>query len=535
MRTPPRRGSTAAAAVTLTALALSLLVPATASSAADAFPPTPGVACDAGSLPETTQGRVPLAEVEDGRAAKGYTCNARELGHFGQTGGFRVESYVDKAGNVCAYYDTTLLFPKDSLKQGAEGTGVYVMDMKDPANPVHVATLSTPAMQSPHESLRLNQKRGLLVATLSYPTFNPGFVDVYDVSANCLAPVLQSSTPLGVLGHESGFSPDGLTYYSGSLYGHTLAAVDLTDPLLPSVLWVTTDYQPHGMSISDDGTRLYMSEAAVRRRVRLLDGLTILDVTQIRDRVLNPTVPIVSRTTWPNVGTPQTTEPFTQNGHKYLMETDEYGSGAKVGAGRIIDIQDETKPFVVSNMRLKVNQEADQAGEQNADPGASEQFQGYEGHYCTIPTRVDPTIVACSFIVSGFRLFDISNPAKPQEIAYFNGKVLPDDNPLHQGAFAMAAPAFSPRADEYWYSDGNLGFYVVKTTAAARRSTALDAAAPAAPAKGRPAAPPSGGSAAPAAPSGSLPTTGLPVAVPLAALVLVGAVALLRRRRTTVV
>jgi hypothetical protein len=512
-------------ALLITGALLVLALPSPA-SAADAYPPTPQVPCEAGSLQESTQGRVPLAEVTNGRAAKGYHCNARELGHFGVTGGFRVESYVDKAGHICGYYDTTLLFPKDTLAAGVEGTGVYVMDMTDPAKPVHVTTLRTAAMQSPHETLRLNQKRGLLAAALSYPTFNPGFVDVYDVSADCRDPQLKSSTPLGVLGHESGWSPDGNTFYVGSLYGHTLAAVDMVDPVVPKLLFFSYDYQPHGMSISDDGKRMYMAEAS--QASGAFDGLTILDVSQIQNRTLNPTVPVISRTTWPNVGTPQTTEPFTLNGHPYLMETDEYGSGAKVGAARIIDIADEKKPVVISNMRLQVNQEKNQAGDQNADPGASEQFQGYEAHYCTIPTRVNPTRVACTFIVSGFRVFDIADPKNPQEIAYFNGKIKPDSNPLHQGAFAMAAPAFSPRADEFWYSDGNLGFYAIKLTAAAKRMSVV--APPAVPPKKPVATPPRPGAA-----PGSLPTTGLPLLLPVLALTLgcVGAAAARWRRRTT--
>ncbi|MBK5306240.1 MAG: hypothetical protein JJD92_06080 [Frankiaceae bacterium] len=516
-----RRIAALIAAAALTVLAL----PAPA-SAADAYPPTPQVPCEAGSLQESTQGRVPLAEVTSGRAAKGYTCNTRELGHFGVTGGFRVESYVDKAGHVCAFYDTTLLFPKDTLNQGVEGTGTYVLDMTDPAKPIHTDTLRTSAMQSPHETLRLHKKRGILAAALSYPTFNPGFVDVYDVTADCRHPVLKSTTPLGVLGHESGFNPDGTIFYVGSLYGHTLAAVDLTDLLAPKLLWFSPDYSPHGMSISDDGKRMYMAEAS--QQSGAYDGLTILDVSEVEKRTLNPSVPVVSTTTWPNVGTPQTTEPFTLNGHKYLMETDEYGSGSHVGAARIIDIADEKKPVVISNMRLQVNQEKNQNDpSQAADPGASEQFQGYEAHYCTLATRVNPTKVACTFIVSGFRVFDIADPAKPQEIAYFNGKVLPSDNPLHQGAFAMAAPAFSPRADEYWYSDGNLGFYAVKLTAAAKRMTVVPGA-PATPPRARPAAPAAGPGAAP----GQLPATGLPVLLPLAAVLALTGLAVVRRRRT---
>ncbi|MDQ1695588.1 MAG: hypothetical protein QOJ03_941, partial [Frankiaceae bacterium] len=73
--------------------------------------PTKDIACGKGSLPEKIQGRAPAADFKSGRAAKGYTCNAVQVSHFGSTGGYRVERYVDKAGHECAYYDSTLLFP----------------------------------------------------------------------------------------------------------------------------------------------------------------------------------------------------------------------------------------------------------------------------------------------------------------------------------------------------------------------------------------------------------------------------------------
>jgi len=509
--TPCRPRSLAALA---TAALIVLSAPLSPAQAADTFPPTPGVPCDAGSLPESTQGRVPLADVTSGRAAKGYTCNARELGQFGKVGGFQVHRYVDKSGRECAYYDTTLLIGRDALSQGINGTGVYVMDMSNPAKPTYVRTLATGAMDSPHESLRLNQKRGLLAAVLASPATLPGVVDIYDVSADCRNPVLKSSTPFGILGHESGFAPDGNTFYTASLYFNTVAAVDVSDTTVPKLLWLTRDYVSHGISVSDDGNRLYMTEDSDDFK-----GLTILDSTQIKKRVLNPSVPIVSRTPWPNVGTPQYAEPFTQNGKKYLMEIDEYGSGAKVGAGRILDMTNEKKPVVISNMRLAVNQEKAQSGPQTADPGASERFQGYRGHYCSLPTRINPTIVACTFIVSGLRVFDIADPRNPQEIAYFNGKIKPTSDPLRQGAFAMAAPVYIPERREVWYSDGNLGFHSVRLTAAAKRMSAVTTA----PVKARPSAPRSAG--------GQLPTTGLPVLLPVAAAASLGGFMWLRRRR----
>src|SRR4051794_32294133 len=253
-----RRGLRLLAALSLLALAL----PGSSADAAGIYAgPTPQLPCGPGSLPETgVQGRVPKAEVDSGRAAKGYRCNTVQVSHFGATGGFQVHRYVDKAGHDCAFFDSTLLFPKDAAANAAEGLGVYVMDMKDPTHPVHTASLTTPAMLSPHESLRVNEKRGLLAADMGYPSFNPGFVDVYDISKDCLHPTLDSSTPLGILGHESAFAPDGKTFYVSSTGGHTLTAVDLTNPMAPTIVWTTFAYDAHGMSISDDGKRLYMAD-----------------------------------------------------------------------------------------------------------------------------------------------------------------------------------------------------------------------------------------------------------------------------------
>ncbi|HEY7874585.1 MAG TPA: hypothetical protein VIG64_05630 [Actinomycetota bacterium] len=461
MRTPIRL-SVVAGAAAVSVLVAGTIVSGNAGGAPKTASPTKGIRCDKGSRPEKVQGKVPAADYESGRAEKGYYCNARQVSHFGMYGGYRVERYVDESGNECAFWDTTLLYPNNAPDQSeTQGPGAYVLDMSNPKEPVHTATLSTPAMQSPHESLRLNVKRGLLVADMGYPTFNPGTVDVYDVSKDCREPELLSSTPMGILGHESGFAPDGKTFYVSSLYGHSLAAVDLTDPRTPVLLWATEEYEPHGVSISNDGNRLYMAEAAFDDAG--YHGLTILDVSEVQKRVTNPTVPLVKRFTWPQVSTPQNATPFTRNGHKYLLETDEFGSEDNIGAARIIDIQNEKKPFVVSDLRLAVNK-----GGETEDPGDDQPFQGYQGHYCSLPSRVDPYIVACSFIMSGLRVFDIRDLKNPREVAYFNKPLMPGtgSNPVKEGAFAMSAPAYDPTSRDIWYTDGNTGFYVVRLTKA---------------------------------------------------------------------
>ena len=99
------------------------------------------------------------------------------------------------------------------------------------------------------------------------------------------------------------------------------------------------------------------------------------------------------------------------------------------------------------------------------DPGASFVGQGYAGHYCAVPQRTDPGIVACSFIVSGLRVFDIRDPYHPKEIAYFNAPVKSKATPPSPGGnYAMSAPAFALDRGEIWYSDVNQGFFVVRLT-----------------------------------------------------------------------
>jgi len=424
---------------------------------------TPQGECGPGSRPETgIQGRVSPEDHASGRAAKGFTCNTQQVGSFikpnalGTVGGFKVERYVDASGHDCAYYDTTLMFPTNLLD--AEG-GVTVLDMSDPTKPTQTARLVTPAMLSPHESLVLSRERGLLAAVAGNLSTNVGVLDIYDISQDCRNPVLKSSTPAGFLGHESGLSPDGRTFYSASPSSETLVAVDISNPSLPLPIWFG-NYDSHGLSLSADGNRAYIAGTG--------SGLIVLDTSQIQARVPNPTVPEVARLQWNSMSIPQNAIPVTIKGHPYVVEIDEFGSRSEVGAGRIIDIADERQPRVVSNLRLGVHQPENFPALGN-DNGADNPVQGYAGHYCNVPRRVDPGIVACSMILSGLRVFDIRDPLKPREIAYYNAPVQPRIIPEAgivpaPSNWAMSSPSFVPERGEIWYSDGLSGFYAVRVT-----------------------------------------------------------------------
>jgi hypothetical protein len=537
-----QRVSTRAPAVLASLAALSLAAgtlgaTATAQEAPGTPAATPRAQCGPGAVPEPgMQGRVPADDVAAGGAAQGYRCNVEVVGRFGVSGGFKVERYVDAAGHECAFYDTTLLFPTNATAPlDEEPTGVAVLDMADPTRPRLTTTLNTPAMSTPHESLLVNQRRGLLVAVAGNPVTAPGQIDVYDVSQDCRAPQLRSSLPVGLLGHESGFAPDGNTFYAASLGGGLLTAVDLTDPALPRTVY-TGRHDTHALTISDDGNRAYLAAGAgfPRNEIGLpgeVDGLQVLDVSEIQARKTNPRTRVVGELTWSTVTIPQAALPVTIGGRPYLVEMDEFayngnriaGNGERVGAGRIIDITDETAPRVVSDLRLEVHDPAVRPS-LAGDPGATSATGGYAGHYCAVPRRVDPQIAACTYLASGLRVFDIRDPQAPREIAYHVAPVAPGGQP--NAAFASAS--FVPERNEVWYSDGSSGFYALRLT----NGVWPQGSAPA------PAAPPATGRPPAAAPDLAAPTPGrrLPATggavLPLAAGILLLCAAGVTRRLT---
>ena len=491
-----------AAAVGIACVCFSTVAPSLTdvAAAAPSTDPVPKATCGPGSSPEPgLQGRVSLSDIVSGRAAKGYRCNTELVGKevtanpLGSFGGFKVHRYVDAAGHECAFYDVQLLVGTGILDiSRGLNAGVAVLDMSNPAKPVRTATLSTLAMLTPHESLQVNQKRGLIAAVGSTPAVGPGIVDVYDASKDCRHPVLKSLPNLaGIVGHESGMALDGNTFYSGNpAPGGQVAAVDVSNPTTPKTLKVLS-HPSHGITLSRDGNRAYLTSLFPAT-------LTIEDVSQIQGRVAKPQVRDVGTVTWDGT-IPQIAIPVTIRGHAYIVEVDEYGAlgprsflGAKPGAARIIDIEDETQPKVISNIRLEVHQPENFSTLAN-DPGAANPVGGYAGHYCNVPRYADPNIVACSMLSSGLRIFDIRDPFHPREIAYFNqpSSLTPNlgDTPLAQLAtnaippsWAQSSPTFVPERCEVWYSDGRTGFYNVRLT---NGTCEVMRAAPSEPSSGR--------------------------------------------------
>jgi hypothetical protein len=73
---------------------------------------------------------------------------------------------------------------------------------------------------------------------------------------------------------------------------------------------------------------------------------------------------------------------------------------------------------VVSKLKLEIHMPryADMRARDTAGTGSF----GYEAHYCDVDRVRNPRGLACGYFQSGVRVFDISRPLRPREVAYFN-------------------------------------------------------------------------------------------------------------------
>jgi hypothetical protein len=205
------------------------------------------------------QGQTTPDERLSGDSEGGYNCNLELVGQYQGEGAFS-QNGPTYAGD-CAYYGTDRITP---LQQHH---GVVVVDASDPQHPRPSAYLDdTPAMLAPHETLKHNDRRKLLVAAENN---GPGFA-VYDTSADCRHPVLKASIELkDSSAHMGNFAPDGMTYYVGQStlgIGGFLYIVDLSDPSNPKQLptWqFLGDGRPHESWFNAAGTRLYAGQPGI--------------------------------------------------------------------------------------------------------------------------------------------------------------------------------------------------------------------------------------------------------------------------------
>jgi hypothetical protein len=400
--------------------------------------PVPKASCSPGDRVEPgLQGQTSITDRQSGASETAYNCNLELVGQYqGEGAQWQVTWFND-----CAYYGTY----DDPQKTNP---GVVVLDVSNPASPQLTTYLTSRAMIDPWESLKVNEPRKLLGATKG-PGFGPSQPTdrqfaFYDISADCKNPTLLADVDVpGHTGHAGDWAPDGMTYYGTGAGGTGFTAMDVSDPRNPKLIghWAENVHETHDISISDDGKRAYLTHWGNFAPFGLPgpNGLVILDTTAVQNRVPNLTPPrVVGQYYWEDGGVAQQTIPVTYKGKPYIIFTDETGWGPLPTAGasreeacrrgisphgfaRIIDISDETYPKLASKLMLEVHDPANcNQTLSDFDPETSDlDFYGYSAHYCTPDTRVDPKVLSCGYWGAGLRVFDIRDPYKPKEIAYY--------------------------------------------------------------------------------------------------------------------
>ena len=442
----------AVSAAAVPGLLLSAAIASAEVISSDGFPASiPKAVCGPGDHTESgLQGETTQQERFSGDSETAYNCNLELVGEEPQDtyqGAYSQDgpAYYD----VCAYYGTD---------RAATGQGIKVIDASDPEHPQVTAHLTdTPAALNPHETVATNANTRLLVAGQNG---GENFA-VYDIS-DCRHPVLKASINLpGSNGHMGAFALDGMTYYltqnpccSGT--GGPLYIVDLTDPSNPKQLptWnFLGDGRPHGLNLNPlgfapglaEGTRAYMGQGRSFPFTDAPDGLVITDVSDYQFRRPNPQIRIISTLFYPDQGTAESMVPVKIKGHPYIITLDE--AGAAGGAGgwpaacargvsafgypQIIDVADELHPKIISKLRLQVMDPANCAAllaETPPDipgtaPGtnlpAISGTTNYSGEACVADNPDDTKMLACGFQNAGLRVFDVSDPINPKEIAYW--------------------------------------------------------------------------------------------------------------------
>jgi hypothetical protein len=435
------------------------------------FAPVPKAVCGPGDKPETAlQGQVPMAVRQAG--FQGYSCNLQLIGQVkGEGANWQTTEWREGRGKnrkACAYHGTA--HPTANPGFARTNVGVRVIDISNPAAPYNTAYLQTTSMLDPWESLKVNERRGVLGAVNGTSGNGPAAIDIYDVDGDCRYPQLLASTFLangenggmvfpGLMSHEGSWAPDGLTYYARG--GRNYYAVDTTDLTRPKLIAV---WQPefsessgHGLSVNEDGTRGYFVatntttiEGLVNPDVRAANGLMIYDLTDIQNRRPGATdPPILGSVYWKDGATAQHTINVKIKGRPYVIFVDESGSGGNTAAtrqaacdlgfipfplARIIDTSDERNPVVISKLMLEIHDPANCAMVVPDIVGQTSFTHG--AHYCSVDNTRRATTLVCGYFFSGIRVFDIRDPIRPREIAYYNpaGTTTPSPGSNHVGA-----------------------------------------------------------------------------------------------------
>jgi hypothetical protein len=266
---------------------------------------------------------------------------------------------------------------------------------------------------------------------------NGSTLTTYDLKQDCAHPTLASSLVLkgwalgASIGHAGSFSPDGTIYYASSMYTGEVFAVDLVDPKQPKLISSTFECGAHDLFVAKGGTRGYFAVPDVSKSVGS-GRFAVLDLSQVQARAANAKGTLISELSWEDGSTSQYPILVSYRGKDYLMINDELGSGncddatkPVWGYARLFDMGDEKRPQLTALIKTEAHDPKNCQAAVMAEGGAN--FFGVSTHYYNVDRLDDPRLLSCGIQAGGVRVYDIRNPWRPSEVAYFSvaGEAVP--------------------------------------------------------------------------------------------------------------
>lgn len=445
------------------ALVVGLLAPFVVPEAQE--PAVAAAQCGPKDRPETgLGGDVPLTDQITGRAQEGYSCGLSLVG-YSSLGARGDNANMAWAGD-CAYI---------------AGDGVAIVDVADPQRPRHVGTLHGAGADATLETLHAVEAPGRsLLATGRYGFYGSRTadvtapVDIWDVR-DCRRPKRITTVRFPGNVHNLTFSADGKRLWSTI----PLQAMDLTDLRRPRLLpHIEQDLEAdgHGSHLyaheawpSPDGTRLYVGGQLPLFKEELL----VVDIEHW------PAQPATVVGSVPRPG--HSIRPMRIQGKPYLLTSDEsiLNPTAKgclpdaltplggVSRPALISLANERLPKVRGEIRLPINEPIHCAEQALSGVNASV-------HYHDVDDPDDTTFALVSAWNAGLRIFDVRNPARPREVAYFNPGMFAPFAGSQGGALdqAWAHSRYVPETGHIWLTTSTGGFWVLELQPQVR--TALD-------------------------------------------------------------
>jgi hypothetical protein len=229
----------------------------------------------------------------------------------------------------------------------------------------------------------------------------------------------------------------------------------------------------HEAWTSDDGTILYMGGVTPAFEV-----FSIVDLTQWLQRDATGAPKGLPRTISQRGGRGHSVRTATINGAAYVLHSEESIASAGYGcfpetlnpvAGPaqpwLTNIADPSDPKLVSQFGLEINNPENCL--EQLQSGANQSV-----HYHDVDDPDDTTFVMASMWNAGLRIFDVRDPARPTEVAYFNpGDVEPGDGVRLDQAWGHVR--YREDRNQIWFATASGGFWVLRLEGPVRRHLGL--------------------------------------------------------------